>query len=63
MDNYDLDKIRGQILEICDSGCCNMLDTAQVQRTANDRGFYDLVIFIEENKRGYSNFIFYGKFE
>ena len=61
--DYDYDKIREQILEICNSGCCNMLNTAEVQRTANDREFYDLVIFIEENKRSYSNFIFYGKFE
>jgi len=61
--DYDYDKIRTQILEICGSGVCNMLDTAQVQRTANDREFHDLVIFIEENKRSYSHFIFYGEFK
>jgi len=63
MDNYDYDQLREEILAIRDSGVCNMLDVPAVQRAANDNEFYDLVIFIEENKRGYTHFIFYGKFE
>ena len=63
MDNYDYDQLREEILAIRDSGICNMLDVLAVQRAANDNEFYDLVIFIEENKRGYTNFIFRGEFE
>jgi len=63
MDNYNYDQLREEILSIRDSGACNMFDVQAVQRAANDNGFYDLVIFIEENKRGYTNFIFKGQFE
>jgi hypothetical protein len=63
MDKYNYDQLREEILAIRDTGRCNMLDTTAVQRAANDLEFYDLVIFIEENKRNYTHFIFYGKFE
>ena len=63
MDNYDYDQLREEILSIRDCGCCNMLDVTAVQRAANDMGYFDLVIFIEENKRGYTNFIFHGEFK
>ena len=63
MDDYNYDRIREQILSVRDSGVCNMLDVPAVQRAANDNGFYDLVIYIEENKSGYSNFLFHGEFK
>jgi hypothetical protein len=63
MNDYDFDKLREEILTIRDSGYCNMLDTTAVQRAASDLGFHDLVLFIEYDKRSYTNFIFYGEFE
>ena len=53
-------KIKEQILAIRDTGRTNMLDTNTVQYIANEMGFYELVIFIEEHKKDYVNFIFYG---
>jgi hypothetical protein len=50
-----------QIMEIRDSGETNMLDTRMVQYIANREGFYELVVYLEEHKRGYINFIFTGK--
>jgi len=61
--DYDYDQLQREILIIRDSGYCNMLDTTAVRRAANDLGFFDLVSFIEWNKRSYTNFIFYGEFE
>jgi hypothetical protein len=55
------DKIMAQVLEIRSGGSCNMLDTNSVQREANKRGFYELVIFIEEQKKQYCLFILYGE--
>ena len=55
------DTIYEQILEVKKSGECNMLDTTAVQRYAHDHDLYELVIFIEEHKKEYVNFIFYGK--
>lgn len=53
-------KVREQILEIRDTGLTNMFDTRTVQRLAYDRGFYELVIFLEEHRKEYWNFIMYG---
>ena len=39
--------IKEQILAIRDSGETNMFDARMVQVIANDREFYELVIFIE----------------
>jgi len=63
MDDYDFDQLREEIISIRDSAVCNMFDAAAVQRAANDMEYYDLVIFIEEHKRSYTHFIFYGTFE
>lgn len=52
--------IRKQIMKIRDSGETNMLDTRMVQLIANRMGFYELVIYLEEHKREYVNFIFTG---
>ena len=38
-----------------------MGERAAVQRAAFDRGFYELVLFIEENRESYWDFILTGK--
>ena len=55
------DTVYEQILEVKKSGECNMLDTIAVQRYAHDHHLYELVIFIEDNKKEYVEFIFRGK--
>lgn len=54
-------KIKEQILAVRDTGLTNMLDTRAVQVIANEMGFYELVIFLEEYKKEYVEFIIYGK--
>lgn len=54
------EKVKDQILEIRDTGLTNMLDTNLVQRLAYERDFYELVVFLEEHKKEYVNFILYG---
>ena len=54
-------RVNKQILAIRDSGETNMLDTRTVQYIANREGFYELVLFIEEYRKEYVNFIFTGK--
>lgn len=53
--------IRKQIMEIRDSGETNMLDTRTIQVIANRMGFYELVVYLEEHRREYANFIFTGR--
>lgn len=53
--------VKKQILAVRDSGETNMLDTRMVQVIANRMGFYELVVYLEEHKREYVNFIFTGK--
>lgn len=55
--------VREQIMAVRDSGETNMLDTRMVQVVANRMGFYELVIYVEEHKREYINFIFTGRTE
>lgn len=55
------EKIREQIFAVRDSGAANMCDMAAVQRAAFDRGFYELVLFIEENRESYWDFILTGR--
>ena len=40
-----------------------MFDTIMVQRLANDMNYYELVIFIEEHRKEYVQFILTGKTE
>ena len=47
------DNIREQILAIRDSGCTNMLDMNAVQLIAYERGYYELVCYIEDDERDY----------
>ena len=53
--------IKEQILAIRDTGLTNMFDVNMVQRLAYDRDFYELVTFLEENRREYEHFILYGE--
>ena len=53
-------KIREQILAVRDTGLTNMFDVATVQRIANDMGFYELVVYLEENRKEYAHFILTG---
>ena len=57
------DKVREQILAIRATGLTNMFDTIMVQRLANDMNYYELVIFIEEHRKEYVQFILTGKTE
>lgn len=50
-----------QIMAIRASGETNMLDTRMVQIIANREGFYELVIYLEEHRKDYANFILTGK--
>ena len=55
-----IDKVREQILKVRDTGKANMLDTCMVQRIGLKMRLYEMVIFIEENKTEYVNFILHG---
>jgi len=55
------EKVRDQILAIRDTGLTNMFDLNAVQRLAYDRDFYELVMFIEENRKEYVHFILTGE--
>lgn len=54
------EKVREQIMAIRDSGETNMLDSYAVQNIANRRGFFELVMFIEDHRREYAAFILHG---
>lgn len=55
------EKIKEQIFEIRDTGLTNMFDVNMVQRLAYERDFYDLVLYLEENKKEYVQFIMTGE--
>ena len=57
------EKVREQILIIRDSGATNMFAVNTVQRIAYERGFYELVSYITENRKGYVHFILTGEEE
>lgn len=52
--------IRNQILAIRDTGLTNMFDVHMVQRLAFDRNYFELVVFLEEHRKEYVQFILYG---
>lgn len=54
------DEIKRQILEIRASGLTNMFDVTMVQRIALELDFYELVNYLEENRKGYVRFILTG---
>lgn len=53
--------VKSQILAIRDSGETNMLDSNAVQYIANREGYYELVVYIEENRSKYFHFIMTGE--
>jgi hypothetical protein len=55
--------IRAQILAIRKSGVTNMFDVPRVRREAYDLGYYELVLYLEENTPAYSRFILTGETE
>ena len=55
------ERIKEQIIAIRDTGLTNMFDTNMVQRLAYERNFYELVVFIEKNRKEYVHFILYGE--
>ena len=55
------ERVRDQILAIRDTGLTNMFDIPMVQRLAYDRGYYELVIYLEEHRKEYARFILTGE--
>ncbi len=55
------EEIKRQILEIRASGLTNMFDVTMVQRIAFERDFYELVDYLDENRKGYVRFILSGE--
>ncbi|EFM24298.1 DUF5049 domain-containing protein [Selenomonas sp. oral taxon 149] len=55
------EKVVSQIMDIRDSGQVNMFDVPAVQRIAFEKGFYELVCFIEEDRAAYVRFILTGE--
>ena len=53
--------IKEQILAVRATGKANMLDINAVQRIAFDMEFYELVNFIEDDRRAYSRYIMTGR--
>lgn len=53
--------VKEQILAIRDTGLTNMFDVNMVQRRAYERDFYELVVYLEENRKEYVQFILTGK--
>lgn len=53
--------VKKQILAIRDTGLTNMLDIRTVQHIANDRSFYELVVYLEQHRREYAHFILTGE--
>lgn len=52
--------VKEQILAVRATGKTNMLDTRLVQVIANRMGFYELVVYLEEHRTEYANFILTG---
>ena len=53
--------IKKQILAIRDTGLTNMFDVTAVQRLANERDFYELVLYLEDHRSEYAKFILTGE--
>lgn len=52
--------IKEQILAIRATGKVNMFDIHTVQYIANRKGFYELVIFLQDRRKEYVEFILHG---
>ena len=55
------EKVKEQILAIRDIGLTNMFDIPMVQRLAYERGYYELVCYLEEHRKEYAHFILTGE--
>ena len=55
------EKVKEQILAIRDTGLTNMFDVPMVQRLAYERGYYELVCYLEEPRKEYAHFIMTGE--
>ena len=55
------ERIKEQIEAVRQSGETNMLDTRMVQWIANRENYFELVIYLEEHRDEYVNYIFTGK--
>lgn len=55
------EKIKTQILKVRDTGLTNMFDTNVVQKIAFEMELYELVNFLEDNKKAYVHFILTGE--
>ena len=55
------EKVKKQILAIRDTGLTTMFDVPMVQRLAYERGYYELVCYLEEHRKEYAHFIMTGK--
>lgn len=60
-EGFITDRLMEQILTIRCEGKVNMLDTVGVQREGYQKDFYELVIFLEEHKKEYAEFIMTGQ--
>ena len=54
-------RVKEQILAIRNTGLTNMFDTHAVQRIAYNMDFFELVLFLEDHKDKYVNFILTGE--
>ena len=55
------EKVKEQILAIRDTGLTNMFDVNTVQQMAYERDFYELVLYLEDHRKEYVNFILTGE--
>ena len=55
------DKAFEELLDIRNGGKVNMLDIHAVQREAYEKGFYELLVFIEEHRTEYAEVIMFGR--
>lgn len=53
--------VKEQILAVRNTALTNMFDIPAVQKIASDMGYYELVLFLEENRNTYVQFILTGK--
>lgn len=54
------ERIKEQIEAIRQSGETNMLDVKMVQWLANRDNYFELVIYLEEHRKEYLNYLFTG---
>ena len=55
------EKVKDQILAIRDTGLTNLFDIPMVQRLAYERGYFELVCYLEEHRKEYAHFIITGE--